>query len=760
MSKIILAKTAGFCFGVSRAVSMVEEKAKEGAVYTYGPVIHNDLEIKRLEKLGARVIKSVDEVKKGDRVIIRSHGVSEAEERALMERGAEVFDATCPFVKKIHEIVSEYSKKGYTIVIFGDKGHPEVSGIEGRCGGRTIVLSDEDDINEIPEEKLCVVAQTTANKDKYNKFIKNIKNACKSMVFFDTICCATQKRQDEVYKLSCECDSVIVIGDKKSRNTLKLYEVASENCSSVYHIENAEELDHLKLAGKIGITAGASAPDWIIKEVLKTMEENALDKGTSFVDELEKSLITLNTGDVVKGTVIGITPTEVYVDLGYKADGVIDASEIFDDPAAVPEDVLKVGDEIEAYVYRVSDVEGTVGLSIKRIKNIKEWENIQKAFEEKQNIKAKIVEAVNGGVIATTNGVRIFIPATLANDRYLKDLSVLVGKEVPVRIREINRGRKKIIGSIKDVLVEERAKQTAEFWEKVDAGQKEFEGVVKTITNFGAFIDIGGVDGLAHISELSWTHIKHPSEVLNVGDKVNVILIEADRETGKVSLGYRRPEENPWEIAKTKLHVGDVVSCKIVRLVHFGAFAEILPGIDGLIHISQIADRRIEKPSDELSVGQVVEAKITDINWEDKKIALSIRALIEPAVADAVEEAQPSAEEPEVSAEATETPETEEIQDSVEEMAETPIAEEIETPADEKAEEPAAEEPEVSADAAETPETEETQDSAEEMTETPVAEEAAKASDEEESQAPAEDAKETSDTEEQDTPKEESKDEE
>ncbi len=640
VNKIILAKTAGFCFGVTRAISMVEEKTAEGKVYTFGPVIHNEHEIKRLQKLGAEVIECIDDIKSGDRIIIRSHGISEEEENAIQKKGAQIFDATCPFVKKIHKIVSEHSKKGYTIIIFGDKGHPEVTGIEGRCHGKSYVISDEDAISSeiIGEDNLCIVAQTTANERKYKNFVKNVKNSCKSMVFFDTICNATRNRQDEAYKLSCKCDCIIIIGDKKSRNTLKLFEVASENCDNVYHIEKAEDLDNLKLAGTIGITAGASAPDWIIKEVFNTMEENVSKNELIFAEEFEKSLITLNTGDVVKGTVIGITPTEVFVDLGYKADGVINATEISDDPTVNPEDVLKVGDEIEAYVYRVSDVEGTVGLSIRKIRFMKEWENIQKAFDEKRDIKGKIIEAVKGGVIAVSNGARIFIPATLANDRYIKDLSVLVGNEVPIRLREVNRARKKIVGSVKDILVEEKEKITEEFWAKIIEGQNEFEGVVKTITNFGAFIDIGGVDGLVHVSELSWTHIKHPSDVLTVGDIIKVTLIEANRETGKISLGYRRAEDNPWEIAKAKLNVGDVVSCKVVRLVQFGAFVEIMPGIDGLIHISQIADKRIGKPSDELSIGQEVEAKITDVNWEDKKIALSIRALISEEDNQATEE--------------------------------------------------------------------------------------------------------------------------
>ncbi len=641
--KITVAESAGFCFGVSRAVSMVEEKCAESKVYTYGPVIHNALETERLRKMGATILEDLSLLTKDDTIIIRSHGTSAAEEEEMIKSGATVFDATCPFVKRIHDIVHEHSLKGYEIVIIGDENHPEVRGISGRCRREAIVISHEEEI--IPKlsgkSPLCVVAQTTANKKNYKNLIKIIKNTCQDVVFFDTICNATRRRQSEAESLSKESDIMIVIGDKQSRNTLKLAEVSEKHCKNVYHIENSASLTGLDFSGRIGITAGASAPDWIIKEVLKTMEENMAKTELSFAEELEKSLLTLNTGDVVTGTVIGITPTEVYVDLGYKADGVISASELSEDPALKPEDIVKIGDTIEAFVYRVSDVEGTVGLSMKKLKSIKGWEEIQKAFDEKQDLVGKVIEAVSGGVIATALGSRIFIPATLASDRYVSDLSTLVGKEYKIRLRDINRARRKIVGSIKDILLEEKEKLTKAFWEKIDAGQVEFDGTVKTITNFGAFVDLDGVDGLIHISQLSWNHIKHPSEVLSVGDKVKVTILDANRETGKISLGYRRDEDNPWTIAKSKFGVNDVVSVKVVRLTNFGAFVELIPGIDGLVHISQIANKRIEHPSSELSVGQEVEALITDIDWEAKKVALSIRALLpEEAPAPAVEEAK------------------------------------------------------------------------------------------------------------------------
>ncbi len=638
-----VAKTAGFCFGVGRAVKIAEEAAKEkGKIYTLGPLIHNRGEVERLSALGVQVIDSVEEAKREDTVIIRSHGVSLSTETALREKCAEVIDATCPFVKRIHKIVEEQKEAGYQLVIIGDARHPEVLGINGRCGESAIVISDEAEVTEKigPSDHLCVVSQTTFEREKWKKIINLIKNTCKDTCFFDTICSATNERQREAGEIAAVSDTMIVIGDKKSSNTVKLRDICSALCPRVYHVE--DKADYLQVAptlsGNIGVTAGASAPDWIIKEVLYTMEEN-IQKDVSFEEELKKSLVTLSTGDIVKGKVIGITPTEVYVDLGYKSDGVISASELAATPDARPEDVVKVGDEVEVYVYRVSDVEGTVGLSIKKLASIKGWKVVNEAFENGVDLQGKITEVVNGGVIAVSNGVRIFVPASQANDRYLSDLSVLIGREVPVRIIDINKARRKIVGSIKAILVEQKEKAMQEFWAKIDAGQKEFVGVVKTLTSFGAFVDIGGIDGLVHISELSWNHIKNPAEVVAVGDELTVTILDANRETGKISLGYKKAEDNPWTIAKEKLHVDDVVKVKVVRLVPFGAFAEIIPGIDGLIHISQISNKRIGKPADVLAVGDEVEAMITDINWETKKVALSIRALLPEEAAPAAEEA-------------------------------------------------------------------------------------------------------------------------
>lgn len=649
---IKLAEHAGFCFGVGRAIQLAEESAKAGRVFTFGPVIHNPLEVERLKAMGLNVLLNENEAAAGDTVIIRSHGVSSEVENKLIEKGVSVVDATCPFVKKIHKIVSENYRAGRKIVIVGDNEHPEVLGINGWCDNSGIIISsvEEAKVKINPEDKLCVVSQTTANRVIWEKVIKIVKNTCKDARLFDTICHATNIRQKEARELAESCDCVIVIGGKNSSNTSKLADICKERCKYVYHIEDSTQLNDIPYDTfkSVGITAGASTPDWIIKEVVNTMEEKSQTRELSFAEEFEKSLITLNTGDVVKGTVIGITPTEVYVDLGYKADGVISASEISDNPDVRIEDFVKVGGEIEVFVIRVSDVEGTVGLSIKKLEHIKGWNKINEAFANGQDLEGKVIEAVQRGVIALCEGYRVFIPASQASDKYLSDLNSLVGQTVPIRILEVNKGRKKVVGSVKQILIEEKDKKTREFWGKIDEGIVEFTGTVKTLTNFGAFVDLGGVDGLIHISELSWGKIKHPSEVLNEGDAVTVTILSADKEKGKISLGFKKAEENPWNIAKSKFNVGDVVNAKVVRLVPFGAFVELLPGIDGLIHISQIANKRIGKPSDELSVGQEVEAKITEIDWDKQKVALSIRELLpaEEAVApvkdDASEETEPT----------------------------------------------------------------------------------------------------------------------
>ncbi len=655
---VTVAQKAGFCFGVSRAVKITQEGLDNGKkIATLGPIIHNRAVVESFEKQGVRIIENPDEAIPGETVVIRSHGITKSDEEILKNKGIDYIDATCPFVKKIHNIVDDAYKKGYEILIIGDKNHPEVIGINGWCNNSAIVVENENQIEKLtfnPEKEVYVVAQTTFERELWKKITKIIKNTCQSAIVFDTICSATNERQKYAAELAKVSDVFIVVGGKNSSNTKKLYDIASPLCNHTFLVEEAGELpkDILSLGNSFGITAGASTPEHIIKEVLKTMveEKNTNIQGNgepTFAEAFEQSLVTLNTGQIVTGTVISITPTEVYVDLGYKADGIIPADELSDDPSVSTGDVVKIGDEVEVFVVRVNDGEGYVKLSKKKIDAIKGWQSIEAAYESGEILTGRIVENVNRGVIALVNGCRIFIPASMAAERFMKDLQPLVGTEARfkiVNIRDDRRG-KKAIGSIKVVSQAERAEKVAAFMADVEEG-KTYTGTVKTLTDFGAFVDIGGVDGLIPISQLSWQRIKHPSEVLSVGDSVEVTILKVDKENVKISLGYKKLEDNPWEIAKRTFNEGDVVNVKVVRLVPFGAFVELIPGIDGLVHISQIANKRIGKPEDVLTVGEMVDAKITEIKWDEKKIGLSIRELLAPeAPKEEVAEEAPEATE-------------------------------------------------------------------------------------------------------------------
>ena len=631
---IILAKSAGFCFGVKRAVEELENEAKVNKISTLGPIIHNGDVVKSFENIGVYSYNDVTDIPKDSKIAIRAHGVPKSTVDIITDNGYSYTDLTCPFVKKIHNIVSDKYSKGCQIVIIGDKNHPEVKGINGWCENNAIITLD---ILELDGKidicaPVCVVSQTTMDRATFEKIVNYLKNSCKSVYVFDTICNATAMRQTEAGEIASKVDMMIVIGGQESSNTAKLTAICKKYCKNTYQIENFEDFpQNIYIPKKIGITAGASTPAAIIKEVVEKMEEMQKNSGDNFAaefEEYEKSLITLNTRDIVKGTVIAVSEAGVSVNLGYKSDGFVPASEVSDDSSADIKSLVKVGDEIEAFVVRVSDVEGEVTLSMKKLLTMKGAKEIEDAFESKAILEGKVTQVVNGGVIVTAKGVRVFIPASQASDRYLSDLEVLVGNTASFRIIDIKkmRGRTKIVGSIKSVLEEQKAALSEEFWANVEVG-KRYQGVVKSLTKFGAFADIGGVDGLIHISELSWSKIKHPSEVVKEGDVVDVYVISFDKETGKISLGFKNADDNPWKKVE-ELKVDDVVECKIVRIVPFGAFAEIFPGVDGLIHISQVADKRIGKVEDELMIGQHVQAKVVEIDLENKKIGLSIRALL------------------------------------------------------------------------------------------------------------------------------------
>ncbi len=647
--RITVAKTAGFCYGVKRAVNGAYDIADSDKKFvTLGALIHNSKVIDELKSKGIDVVETIADVPYGSGVIIRAHGVGKNIIDELENRNIEYIDLTCPFVKKIHNIVNEHYNNGEKIVIIGDKNHPEVIGINGWCNNEAFITYSADD--KIPEDfankSVCIVAQTTINKNIFIQIVQNLKNTCQSTTIFDTICSATKERQNEAELIAKQSDVMIVIGGAHSSNSQKLFEIAKENCARSYFIENFEDIPqniYLK-KGKIGITAGASTPGSIIEEVFTTMDEKIKNE-ENFAELFEQyDSKTLNNGDIIDGTVVEVRGNEVIVDLGgFKYNGQLSLDQLTDDPTQKTTDIVKEGDKLTVYVVGVNDAEGKVVLSRKKLVAMESWNKIKAAYENGDVLTAKIIKVVKGGVVALAESYQVFVPAKQISLNYIQDLEALINTEIAIKLIDLDERRKRVVGSARVILAAEKKAAEDKFWSECEVG-KEYTGAVKSLTSFGAFVDLGGVDGLVHISELSWNKIKHPSEVVKEGDVLTVYVKDINAETKKISLGYKKAEDNPWAIAEAKLNIGDVVKCTIVRIMPFGAFAQILPNVDGLIHISQIADRRIEKPEDVLTIGEEVEAKITEINWENKKISLSIRALIAPVVEE-VEEETPVVEE-------------------------------------------------------------------------------------------------------------------
>ena len=646
MNELKIAESAGFCFGVQRSVELAEKVLSEqGACASLGQLIHNEDVVERLREKGLRVINSPNEAQPGEHILIRAHGVAKRVYEELEARGAVVTDASCPKVKAIHTIVSRASDKGDFVIIIGMREHPEVEAICGWCGEHEVFENSTEleawlnDNEAYWTKPITVVVQTTQTRSNFNECCDIIKKRCTNAKISDTICLATFTRQEEAAKLASECDAMVVIGGKHSANSVHLAQICAEGCANVQFIERLDELDMnaLRKAGTVGVTAGASTPAWIIKEVRNKMsdeikvEETKLENEKSFDEMLEETLKTIYNGDKVTGVVVAITGTEISVDLGTKYSGFIPTSEFTDDGIKV-EDVVKVGDSIEAVVVRVNDVEGTAQLSKKRLDAAKSWNDVEAAVEDGTVLEGVVTEENKGGVVVSVKGVRVFVPASQTDLPREADLAQLLKKTVRLKITEVNKARKRVVGSIRRVAQAERRERTEAIWNEIEIGKK-YSGVVKSLTSYGAFVDIGGIDGMVHVSELSWGRIHQPSEVLSVGDEVEVYVINFDKEKRKISLGYKDPEANPWVVFTNKYSVGDVAEVKIVKLMPFGAFAEVVDGVDGLIHISQIANRRIGKPEDVLTVGDVVEAKITAIDEDKQKISLSIRALAEPAPA-------------------------------------------------------------------------------------------------------------------------------
>ncbi len=724
--KITVAETAGFCFGVNRAVNTVYGLLDEGKkVCTLGPIIHNPQLVEELSNKGVRIVDIPSGANEGETLVIRSHGVPESVIKECTDKNILYVDATCPFVSKIHSIVKEQSTLGDIIFIAGDKEHSEVKGIMGHSVSDVFVFSDENELLEItknhPEtakKDITVVAQTTFNAKKWQNIQKNIKKLYTNAKIFDTICNATSTRQDEAQKLAKENDAMIVIGGRHSSNTAKLFEVCAKFCEKTFLIEKSDELSASWFFGvkSVGVVAGASTPAGIIKEVIITMsqnfqpvdeqlEETAVQKSfEEMTDEeaFEASLSNLTGDQKVVGTVLAVNPTEVQVDFGRGITGYVSASEFSLDPNVKLEEEVKIGDTLNLIIMKINDQEGIAMLSKRRYDAIAGWDNIFAAKESGEVLNGVVNDVVKGGVVIYSNNVRIFVPASQATLSRNDSLEELKGQNVSFRIIEIGRGRK-VVGSIRSVLREQRKEAEEKIWNEIAVGDR-IKGTVRSLTTYGAFVDLGGVDGMVHISELSWQRIKNPSEVVSVGDEIEVYIKAIDTEKKKISLGYKNPEDNPWTKFLNTYAVDDVIKATIVSFTTYGAFARILPGVDGLIHISQIADKHVAKPQDELKAGEEVDVKITAIDTEKKRVSLSIRALIQKEAEEKASEGEDevvasteeTTEEPvaetapetveEAPAEVTPEAVPETASEAVEETVEEPVKDENAEPAEETAE--------------------------------------------------------------------------
>ena len=631
MKKIILADKAGFCFGVKRAVdtALKYREKYDKPIYTLGQLIHNNdvVEFLKSKNIYSIEINELDSLKEGDVIIIRSHGISPKILKTLEKKKLIIADATCPYVAHIQQKVEKYSKSGYSIVIVGDYTHPEVIGINGCCDDKAIVSKDGSNITELPS-KVCVVAQTTEKQENWEKVINIIAKQCKEFIAFNTICNATQIRQKAARELSSQVDTMIIIGGHHSSNTAKLYEICKENCKNTIHVENSSEIPEevIKSSKNIGVTAGASTPDWIIKEAILKMNES---KDLEFNEQLafmEENDVQIAVGDVIEGKIILLNDNEAFVDIGYKKDGIIPLKEATRDENVSIKDIFNVGDTVEAKVVSLRNNDGYVVLSKIEIEREKAYDELKYAFENKEIIKLLIKEVVNGGVIGRYKGIRVFIPASHIELHHVDNLESYIGKELDVNIIEykIQRRGTKIVASRRDILMKQQLERENKTWEKLHKDQI-VEGEIKRITNFGAFVDIYGIDGLLHVSEISWGRIEKPEDVLKIGQKIKVYILEADKESKKLSLSIKKLIPNPWNDVEEKYPVGNMVLGKVVRFADFGAFVELEPGVDGLVHISEISYKRINKPEDVLKIGEQVEAKIINVNKEEKKISLSIK---------------------------------------------------------------------------------------------------------------------------------------
>ena len=654
--QVIVAKSAGFCFGVERAVARVYEQIQavkegkaQGPIYTYGPIIHNEEVVRDLEEKDVQVLDTEEDLENlpegQGTVIIRSHGVSRHVYDILNSRGVNVVDATCPFVKKIHKIVDEHSRAGEAVIIIGSPVHPEVEGIRGWGNGDTVVVENEADAEDynLPEgKKLCIVSQTTFNYNKFQELVEKISKKGYDSSVLNTICNATQERQVEAARIASSVEAMIVIGGRHSSNTQKLYEICLKECKNTFYIQTLGDLDPDSVSSvrSVGITAGASTPKKIIEEVHTRMAEQSF---AELLKEEEESTKPIRTGEIVTGQVIEVSKDEIILSIaGNKSEGVITRDEYSNDNSVDLTTKVQIGEEMEAKVIKLNDGVGMVSLSFKRMAADRGNKRLEEAFENQEVLTSKVTQVLDGGLSVEVEGARVFIPASLVSDAFERDLDKYLNQEIEFVVTEFNPKKRRIIGDRKQLIVAEKEAAKKALFEKIEVGQT-VTGVVKSVVDFGAFIDIGGADGLLHISEMSWGRVGNPRKLFKPGDEVTAFIKEINGD--KIALSLKFEDTNPWANASEKFAVGVVVTGKVARMTDFGAFVEIEPGVDALLHVSQIANHHVDKPSDELTIGQEIEAKIVDFNEEEKKISLSMKALLPQEDETDAEEVEETTEE-------------------------------------------------------------------------------------------------------------------
>lgn len=633
--KIIIAENAGFCFGVKRAVDMTNKELEnqEKDIYSLGPLIHNAQAVKKLEDDGLKTIKNIDNIKSG-KIIIRSHGVTKSTIDNIDKMELDIVDTTCPYVKSVHKRVEDFQKQGYNIIIIGDPVHPEVIGINGWCNDKALIVNSEEGAINLPKMgKVCIVSQTTNTKLKFDKLSGIIKENNNNVEVFNTICNATNVRQESCKEVASKVDAMIVIGGYHSSNTNKLVEISKEYCNHVYHIETTTELSLQELSkfNTIGITAGASTPDWIIKEVVETMDninnnENEMDN--EMMEAIENSFTRIHRGEVLKGEILFVTDNEVMVNINYKSDGIITRDELSNDPDVKPRDLYKAGDEIQVYVIKIDDGDGNVVLSSRRVDDVKGWDIIEEIFNNKSEVECKVLNSVKGGLAVLVNGINAFMPASHVSVNFVSDLNEYKGQKLIAKVIDFDKDKKRVILSRKEIEKEELDGKRKELWSTLEIDSL-VEGVVQRLTDFGAFVDLGGLDGLIHISDLSWNRVKHPSAVVKAGQNVTVKILAIDKEKNRISLGLKQTTEEPWIAFSNNVSIGDTVEGTVVNLMDFGAFVRLNEGVDGLLHVSQISNEHISKPSDILKIGDKLDVTVIDINGEEKKISLSTKEATE-----------------------------------------------------------------------------------------------------------------------------------